>query len=101
MTTIESRTLVISPGWLKAKYRPGARCSECKTRFTRKSPADGIACVRNGAGGNDWYPLCSTCGSAYRAHKDAGIPNCAAQSKAPSCESSRAPLNQKTESEMR
>jgi hypothetical protein len=78
MGTIESRTLTISRAWLRKNYRPGARCAECKTKFKRRAPAAGIACLPNSAGGNSWYPLCGTCGFAYNIRGSAGIPNCAA-----------------------
>jgi hypothetical protein len=78
MGPIPNKTLVISPEWMHTNYCPGARCAECKTEFTQRAPAAGIACLRNGAGGNNWYPLCGTCGIAYNTLRRAGIPNCAA-----------------------
>lgn len=83
MATIESRTLTLTPQWLRKHYLPGARCSECKTKFKRKQPAAGIACLRNSAGGNSWYPLCGTCGTAYNTRGNAGIPNCVADAGVP------------------
>jgi hypothetical protein len=79
MSTIEQRTLAVTPQWLRRNFLPGARCAECKTRFTKRRPAGGTACLRNSVGGNSWYALCERCAINFKVHGDAGIPNCRAK----------------------